>query len=57
LALLGILGTSPAYAWGDEGHKAVCEIAISQVKPSTRAAINELIRTDGEFDTFSDACT
>jgi hypothetical protein len=35
----------------------VCEIAISQVKPSTRAAIVELIRADGEFDSFSDACT
>ena len=33
-----------AYAWGDEGHKVVCEIALSQVKPSTRAAIVELIK-------------
>jgi hypothetical protein len=45
--------TTSAHAWGDEGHKVVCEIAISQVKSSTRAAILELIRADGEFDTFS----
>src|SRR5262245_41677889 len=45
-----------ALAWGDEGHKVVCEIALSQVKPSTRTAIAELIRIDSEFDTFSDSC-
>jgi hypothetical protein len=55
-AALGI-GVGPACAWGDDGHKVVCEIAIGQVKPSTRSAIAELIRADGEFGTFSDACT
>jgi len=55
--LLCLVITGRAYAWGDEGHKVVCEIAISQVKPGTRAAIVELIKADGEFDTFSDACT
>jgi hypothetical protein len=57
IALLCLFSAGPAYAWGDEGHKVVCEIAISQVKPSTRAAIIELIRADGEFNSFSDACT
>ena len=55
--LLCFLITGRAFGWGDEGHKVVCEIAISQVKPSTHAAITELIRADGEFDSFSDACT
>jgi hypothetical protein len=32
-----------ALAWGDEGHKTVCQIAFDKVKPSTRAAIVRLI--------------
>jgi hypothetical protein len=56
LMLLCLLSAGPAYAWGDDGHKVVCEIAFNQVKPSTRAAIVELIKADGEFNTFSDSC-
>jgi hypothetical protein len=41
-----------AYAWGDEGHKVVCQLAFDKVKPSTRTAIVRLIQADG-----SDACT
>ena len=26
-----------AFAWGDEGHKIVCEIALRLVQPNTRA--------------------
>ena len=29
--LLCLLITGRAYAWGDEGHKVVCEIAIGRV--------------------------
>jgi len=46
-----------AYAWGDEGHKVACEIAFSQVKPSTRAAITEdieCIRLRGHPRTLTD---
>jgi S1/P1 Nuclease len=57
VVLLFLFSASSAYAWGDEGHKVVCEIALSQVKPSTHAAIVELIRADGEFARFSDSCT
>jgi hypothetical protein len=45
-----------AYAWGDTGHKVVCEIAFRLAQPDTRAAIRKLIRSDSEFDTFSDSC-
>ena len=61
VALLGITCSSAvatdAYAWGDEGHKTVCQIAFDKVKPSTRAAIVRLIEADGQFQSFSDACT
>src|SRR5882757_968807 len=45
-----------AQAWGDEGHKIVCEIAFRLAQPDTRAAIRKLIRSDTEFDTFTDSC-
>jgi nuclease S1 len=47
---------SEARAWGDEGHKIVCEIAFRLAQPDTRAAIRRLIRSDTEFDNFSDSC-
>jgi S1/P1 Nuclease len=55
LLVASVIATD-AYAWGDEGLKIVCEIAFTNVKPSTRTAIVELIRADGKFDTFSDSC-
>ena len=47
---------SEARAWGDEGHKVVCEIAFKLAQPDTRAAVRRLIRSDTEFDTFGDSC-
>jgi S1/P1 Nuclease len=47
---------SNASAWGDTGHKIVCEIAFRLAQPDTRATIRKLIRSDSEFDTFSDSC-
>src|SRR3981189_2523697 len=49
--------SSDAWAWGDEGHKVVCEIALRLVQPNTRAEIQKLISNDDRFDSFSDACT
>jgi hypothetical protein len=47
---------SNALAWGDEGHKIVREIAFRLAQPDTRAAVRKLIRSDKEFDTFSESC-
>ena len=47
---------SEARAWGDLGHKVICEIAFRLVQPDTRAAINQLMQLDREFKTFSDSC-
>ncbi|WP_315766895.1 MULTISPECIES: S1/P1 nuclease [unclassified Bradyrhizobium] len=51
-----IMLSGRAHAWGDTGHKVVCEIAYRLVQADTRAAIRKLIRSDQEFDTFSDSC-
>ena len=45
-----------ARALGDLGHKVICEIAYRLVQPDTRAAIDQLMRLDREFKTFSDSC-
>src|SRR4029077_2727413 len=51
-----VLISSEAHAWGDTGHKVVCEIAFRLAQADTRAAIRKLIRSDQEFDNFSDSC-
>jgi nuclease S1 len=45
-----------AMAWGDLGHKVICEIAFRLVQPDTRAAVRRLIVSDTEFKTFADSC-
>lgn len=45
-----------ALAWGDLGHKVICEIAFRLVQPDTRAAVRRLIESDPEFKTFADSC-
>lgn len=58
IVLLGVSAlTTNALAWGDKGHKIICQIAFDKVKPSTRDAISRLIEADGQFQSFSDACT
>jgi len=49
--------SSDAWAWGDQGHKVICEIAFPLAQPNTRAEIRKLIGTDEQFKTFGDACT
>jgi hypothetical protein len=46
-----------AWAWGDEGHKVICEMAMRLAKSKTQAEVRRLIATDTEFKTFADACT
>jgi len=46
-----------ALAWGDTGHKIVCDLAFRLAAPDTRAEIRRLIKLDGEFDFFADSCT
>jgi hypothetical protein len=45
-----------ALAWGDLGHKVICEIAFQLVQPDTRAAVRRLIESDAEFRAFADSC-
>ena len=57
LAVVALLAfCNSASAWGDNGHKIVCEIAFRLAQPDTRAAVRKLIRSDTEFDTFAESC-
>jgi hypothetical protein len=58
LALLLVLFpiSSDAWAWSDQGHRVICEIAIRLVQPSTRAEIQKLMSTDDRFSSFSESC-
>src|SRR5260370_38183539 len=49
--------SSDGWAWGDQGHKVICEIALRLVQPNTRAEIQKLISTDDRFTSFSESCT
>ncbi len=45
-----------AMAWGDDGHRIVCEIALLEITPATRVEVEALIATDRQFATFPDSC-
>src|SRR5471032_78685 len=51
-----ILLGGEARAWGDLGHKVICEIALRLAQPDTQAAINRLMQLDSGFKAFSDSC-
>src|SRR5499427_8676227 len=48
---------SPAWAWGDLGHKIICQIAFQELNDKARTEVVRLIATDTTFDSFTDACT
>jgi len=47
---------SSLWAWGDVGHKIVCEIAFHELNDTARAKVTELIGRDPEFQSFADSC-
>jgi hypothetical protein len=47
---------SEAQAWGDVGHKIICEIAIRLAEPPTQDQIRKLMTLDAEYRTFADSC-
>lgn len=55
LALLAFADT--AFAWGDQGHRVICEIAMRRVAPETRAEIGRLLLGNSEAGEFIETCT
>ena len=55
-AALVFATASHAFAWGDVGHKIVCEIAFQELNPKTRREVGRLIHRDPEFKVFAESC-
>ena len=53
---LTLAPVAQALAWGDEGHRIVCEIAFHEASADTRAKIDALIASAGEAGPFSELC-
>ena len=47
---------SSASAWGETGHRVVCEIAFKELGNNVRKEVVRLIRTDSEYRYFYDSC-
>ena len=46
-----------AFAWGDIGHRVICQIAYEELKPEIKARVDALVAIDPKFRTFADGCT
>jgi hypothetical protein len=57
LFLGSIGGATPAWGWGNLGHKIICQIAFRELNDKARAEVVRLIALDSTFDAFTDACT
>ncbi len=56
LLLLLVLMPSFAFAWGETGHRVVCQIAYEELLPEAREELDRLIALDSDFDNFADSC-
>ena len=53
----GLLGVSPAQAYGPEGHRVVCDLAYRYLSVEARTEVDRLIALDPQFESFRDACS
>ncbi len=51
-----VLTPSFAFAWGETGHRAVCQMAYDELLPEVRVELDRLIALDSDFDNFADSC-
>ena len=56
LLLLLILTPSFAFAWGETGHRVVCQMAYDALLPEARVELDRLLALDSDFDSFADSC-
>ena len=56
ILMLLILIPSFAFAWGETGHRVVCQMAYDALLPETRVELDRLIALDPDFDNFADSC-
>jgi hypothetical protein len=56
LWMLMLLGATPGFAWGPDGHRIVCEIAYQEVGPAGKKLVADLMAGDAEDPSFASAC-
>ena len=56
LLLLLVLFPSFAFAWGETGHRVVCQIAYDELLPDARVELDRLLALDSDFDNFAGSC-
>jgi hypothetical protein len=54
--ILWLLLPSLAFAWGETGHRVVCQIAYEEMQPDTRAELDRLMALAGDYDNFAESC-
>lgn len=52
-----MLSSSPALAYGRDGHRIVCDLAYRYLSDEARTEVDRLIALDPEFENFRDACS
>ena len=57
LSLIVIGSACPVWAWGDLGHRVICQIAFQELNDKARTEVMRLIALDATFDSSTDACT
>jgi hypothetical protein len=56
-AALQLAAATQAFAWGDVGHKIVCQLAYLELRPAAKSKVDALIALDPKFRTFATSCT
>ena len=54
---LQLAAAPSAFAWGDAGHKIVCQLAYLELTPAAKSKVDALIALDPKFRTFATSCT
>lgn len=52
-----LISSSTAFAWGEVGHHAICEMAYEGLTRNARREVDRLIGLDADYETFATSCT
>lgn len=52
-----LVPTTPAAAFGGDGHRAICALAYRHLSAPARIEVDRLIALDPEFKSFQDSCS
>ncbi len=47
---------SIAFAWGEDGHRIVCQIAFDELMPVAKTEVTRLLALDPGFENFAESC-